>query len=46
MPIPAESTPERVAHTADSRNTVPTPVEITPALLKQHSITPDEYARD
>ncbi len=24
---------------------VPTPTTITPALLKQHSITPDEYAR-
>src|SRR5476651_2125964 len=25
--------------------TVPTPTTITPALLKQHSITPEEYAR-
>src|SRR4051812_9087272 len=24
---------------------VPSPVRITPELLKQHSITPDEYAR-
>jgi phosphoribosylformylglycinamidine (FGAM) synthase-like enzyme len=28
---------------ASSSNTVPTPCTITPALLKQHSITPDEY---
>ncbi|MDP9037861.1 MAG: phosphoribosylformylglycinamidine synthase subunit PurL [Acidobacteriota bacterium] len=32
-----------VAHAATSDNTVPTPVEVTPALLKQHSITPEEY---
>ena len=24
---------------------IPTPAQITPALLKLHSITPDEYAR-
>ncbi len=30
---------------AQRANTVPTPTTITPALLKQHSITPDEYAR-
>ena len=28
-----------------SPNSVPTPCTITPALLKQHSITPDEYTR-
>jgi phosphoribosylformylglycinamidine (FGAM) synthase-like enzyme len=42
MPLRAESAPEILAQ-ASTPNTVPTPVEITPALLKQHSITPDEY---
>src|SRR6201985_3008128 len=30
---------------AQRAKTVPTPATITPALLKQHSITPDEYTR-
>ncbi len=30
---------------AASPNTVPSPCIITPALLKQHSITPEEYAK-
>jgi phosphoribosylformylglycinamidine synthase II len=30
---------------AQQANVVPTPATITPALLKQHSITPDEYTR-
>ena len=30
---------------ASSPNTVPSPCTITPALLKQHSITPDEYTK-
>src|SRR5580698_2264090 len=30
---------------AEQDKVVPSPVSITPALLKQHSITPDEYAR-
>jgi phosphoribosylformylglycinamidine (FGAM) synthase-like enzyme len=29
----------------DASTLVPTPTTITPALLKQHSITPEEYAR-
>ncbi len=31
--------------TVDASNTAPQPTTITPALLKQHSITPEEYAR-
>ncbi len=31
--------------TASSQNAPPSPCIITPALLKQHSITPDEYAK-
>src|SRR5580698_5382803 len=30
---------------AEQDKVVPSPVSITPALLKQHSITPDEYTR-
>jgi phosphoribosylformylglycinamidine synthase subunit PurL len=44
MPIRAESAPESAAE-AVSRNQIPTPAQITPALLKTHSITADEYAR-
>ncbi len=44
MPIPAESSPETLAPAA-TETTVPTPAQITPALLKTHSITADEYAR-
>ncbi len=43
MPIQAKSSPESAAPTAVV--SIPTPTQITPALLKQHSITPDEYAR-
>ena len=44
MPIRAESSPETLAPAA-TQVAIPTPAEITPALLKTHSITPDEYAR-
>jgi len=44
MPIRAESSPETSAAVA-APAAVPTPAQITPALLKTHSITPDEYAR-
>jgi phosphoribosylformylglycinamidine synthase len=44
MPIRAESSPETLA-TAATESVVPTPAQITPALLKTHSITADEYAR-
>jgi phosphoribosylformylglycinamidine synthase subunit PurL len=44
MPIRAESSLETSAATA-ATTAVPAPVEITPALLKTHSITADEYAR-
>jgi phosphoribosylformylglycinamidine synthase subunit PurL len=44
MAIRAESALETAAE-ADSRNKIPTPAQITPALLKTHSITADEYAR-
>src|SRR6266702_1651308 len=46
MPIRAESSPETLA--LDARQTavpIPPPAQITPALLKTHSITADEYAR-
>jgi len=36
--------PDLSSHTL-SANATPTPCIITPALLKQHSITPDEYKR-
>src|ERR1035438_8647686 len=52
MPTRAELSPETPAQGADpiSEEThaaarVPTPAAITPALLKTHSITADEYAR-
>ena len=51
MAIRAESSPEVAAPTAKTStpagtaNPVPTPVLITPALLKTHSITAEEYAR-
>ncbi|MDP9052562.1 MAG: phosphoribosylformylglycinamidine synthase subunit PurL, partial [Acidobacteriota bacterium] len=44
MPIRAESAPESAAE-AVSPNQIPTPAQITAALLKTHSITADEYAR-
>ena len=44
MPIRAESSPETLAPAA-TQAAIPTPAQITPALLKTHSITPDEYAR-
>jgi phosphoribosylformylglycinamidine (FGAM) synthase-like enzyme len=44
MAIRAESSPE-IAVATGTANTVPTPAQITPALLKTHSITADEYAR-
>jgi phosphoribosylformylglycinamidine (FGAM) synthase-like enzyme len=40
MPTPVENSSETAAATG-----VPVPVEITPALLKTHSITADEYQR-
>ncbi len=40
MPTQQAQTPA-----ASPPNSVPTPCTISPALLKQHSITPDEYAR-
>ena len=44
MPTRAEPVPETPAQVADKPK-VPTPATITPALLKTHSITADEYAR-
>src|SRR6202140_1451835 len=44
MSIRAESSPETLASAATEKP-VPTPAQITPALLKTHSITTDEYAR-
>jgi phosphoribosylformylglycinamidine synthase len=44
MPTRAEVSPDSPAHAAEKTH-IPTPAEITPALLKTHSITPDEYAR-
>src|ERR1019366_4387269 len=44
MPIRAESSPATLAPAA-TETAVPTPAQITPALLKTHSITTDEYAR-
>jgi len=44
MHLRAESALETAAQAADITQ-VPTPAQITPALLKTHSITPDEYAR-
>src|ERR1039457_2044277 len=44
MPIRAESSPATSATVAATLN-IPTPAQITPALLKTHSITADEYAR-
>src|SRR5580658_4723029 len=44
MSIRAESAPESAAQVADTTQ-IPTPAQITPALLKTHSITADEYAR-
>src|SRR5665213_1908970 len=44
MPIRAESSPATLAPAA-TETAVPTPAQITPALLKTHSITADEYAR-
>jgi phosphoribosylformylglycinamidine synthase len=44
MPTRAEPVQETPAHAADPTQ-IPTPAQITPALLKTHSITPDEYAR-
>src|ERR1035437_9753210 len=44
MAIRAGSSPEIVVAAATA-NPVPTPVLITPALLKMHSITAEEYAR-
>ena len=41
MPNPQAQTPAA----APPSNTAPTPCTITPALLKQHSITADEYAK-
>jgi phosphoribosylformylglycinamidine (FGAM) synthase-like enzyme len=48
MPTRAETFPESSAANAPATavsTTVPTSAEITPALLKTHSITADEYAR-
>jgi phosphoribosylformylglycinamidine (FGAM) synthase-like enzyme len=42
MALRAAPPPETLAQ-ANAPHAAPTPVEITPALLKQHSITPDEY---
>ncbi len=39
-----KTSPDALASPSPQTST-PTPVAITPALLKQHSITPDEYAR-
>jgi phosphoribosylformylglycinamidine synthase len=44
MPTRAEPVPETPAQAADTTH-VPTPAQITPALLKTHSITAEEYAR-
>src|ERR1035437_6021672 len=44
MPIRAESSPATLAPAA-TESAVPTPAQITPALLKLHSITAEEYAR-
>ena len=44
MSTRAESAPESPAPVADPTQ-IPTPAQITPALLKTHSITADEYAR-
>jgi len=41
---PAVSVPAVLSSVSAAKHGVPTPVEITPALLKTHSITPDEYA--
>jgi phosphoribosylformylglycinamidine synthase len=48
MPTRAETSPECSAASESATavsSAVPTPAEITPALLKTHSITADEYAR-
>ena len=44
MPTRAEPATDTPAQAADSTH-VPTPAAITPALLKTHSITAEEYAR-
>jgi phosphoribosylformylglycinamidine synthase len=44
MHLRAESAPATAAQAADTIH-VPTPAQITPALLKTHSITAEEYAR-
>ena len=44
MPTRAESDLATPAQAAEPTQ-IPTPAAITPALLKTHSITPDEYAR-
>jgi phosphoribosylformylglycinamidine synthase len=44
MPTRAEPVQETPAQAAATTQ-IPTPAQITPALLKTHSITPDEYAR-
>src|ERR1035437_3131107 len=44
MPIRAESSPATLAPAA-TESAVPTPAQITPALLKLHSITAEEYLR-
>src|SRR5450631_4074858 len=44
MPTRAESAPEFAAQAADPTQ-IPTPAQITPALLKTHSITAEEYER-
>ena len=44
MPTRAELSPETPAQAADPIQ-IPTPAQITPALLKTHSITAEEYAR-
>src|ERR1035438_6948490 len=44
MPTRAESVPVTPAHDAEPIH-VPAPAQITPALLKTHSITAEEYAR-
>jgi phosphoribosylformylglycinamidine synthase len=48
MPTRAETSPESSAASDGATavtTAVPTPAQITPALLKTHSITADEYAR-
>jgi phosphoribosylformylglycinamidine synthase len=44
MPTRAEPIPETPAQAAAATQ-IPTPAQITPALLKTHSITAEEYAR-